>query len=116
MPSPMGARVDAAPGDNAGLATYANSAILKASKGILYGVTGYNSGPAQFIQLHDSATVPADTAVPVMTVAVGATQNFSIDFGLRGKGFLLGIVACNSTTGPTKTIGAANCSFEGRTA
>jgi hypothetical protein len=69
-------------------------------------------GSAQFIQLHDAAALPADTAVPEVFITVPASSNFSIDFGQYGRTFVNGIVICNSTTGPTKTIGAANCWFD----
>lgn len=103
----------ASPSNNSST-VYETSRIVKASAGNMYGISGYNSGPAQFIQLHDSATLPADTAVPVTLVPVAATSVFSIDFGVYGKKFLSGIVVTNSTTGPTKTIGAANCFFDPR--
>lgn len=95
---------------NAATAAYAASLVVKATSGILYGVSGYNSkASAQFIQLHDAATLPADTAVPTDVITVPASSNFSIDFGVHGKAFNVGIVISNSSTGPTKTIGAADC-------
>jgi len=85
-------------------------AIPAAAK--VYGIYGYNSkAGAQFIQLHDSATLPADTAVPVFNMTVPATSNFSIDFGFHGMDFVNGVVVCNSSTAPTKTIGSADCQF-----
>jgi len=95
---------------NATTTVYANSLLIKAGAGTLYGIQGYNSlGATQWIQLHDTASVPADPAVPKIIIAVPGTSNFSLDLGKRGRPFATGIVACNSTTGPTKTIGLANC-------
>jgi len=90
---------------------YEASAIIKDSSGTLYRLMGYNSGGAQFLQLHDSATVPADNAIPKVLIAIAATANFDIDLGEIGRFFNNGIVVCNSSTEATKTIGAADCWF-----
>jgi hypothetical protein len=92
---------------------YETSHVVKATGGRLWGFSGYNSkGSAQFIQVHDAASLPADTAVPAVVITVAASSNFSIDFGTHGRQFATGIVICNSSTGPTKTIGSADCWFD----
>jgi hypothetical protein len=91
-------------------AAYAASLVVKPAAGLLFGFTVYNSlASAQFIQLHDAAALPAEAAVPVETLTVPASGNLVVDYGAHGKAFGIGIVICNSSTGPTKTIGAANC-------
>lgn len=92
-------------------AAYEASKILKASAGKLISVSGYNSGATQFIQLFNSATLPANGVAPAKVIAVPTGSNFSIDVPLTGIPFTAGIVICNSSTGPTKTIGAADCYF-----
>lgn len=91
-------------------AAYEKSRVIKAAKGSLVTLHGYNSGAAQFLQIHDAAAVPADAAVPILTLAIAATASFSFSwpFGLPCAN---GIVVCNSSTGPTKTIGADDCYF-----
>lgn len=98
---------------NATTTAYAASLIIKASAGTVYSITGYNSKTsAQFIQLHDSATLPADAAVPKVIFYVPAQSNFAFDLTPYGRSFAAGIVVCNSSTGPTKTIGSADCWFD----
>jgi len=98
---------------NASTTAYAASLIVKASAGVLYIVTGFNSrSSGQFIQIFDSATLPADTSVPKVIFYVESNSNFSFDLGVYGRAFSSGIVICNSSTGPTKKIGAADCWFD----
>ena len=98
---------------NATTTAYATNLVVKATAGTLYVVTGFNSKTTgQFIQIHDAAALPADASVPKVIFYVAGNSNFSFDLGEYGRAFANGIVICNSSTGPTKTIGAADCWFD----
>jgi hypothetical protein len=100
---------------NVKTAAYAASLILAATPKTLFTLTITNSKAAgQFIQLHNSATLPADTAVPEQTIYIGPLTTIMLDFGVNGYYWSTGCVVCNSSTGPTKTIGAADCWFNGQ--
>lgn len=91
---------------------YAASIVVKSGPGVLYGFAVYNSnGSAQFIQVFDAAALPADGAIPAVVLTVAATSNLPINW-IPGRTFLVGCVLCNSSTGPTKTIGSADCWFD----
>ena len=101
---------------NATTAAYAASLVIKAEPGVLHNLTGYNAKTsAQFIQIHDAASLPADNAVPAMIITVPASSNFSFQLPVLGRQFANGVVVCNSSTGPTKTIGSADCWFDAQT-
>ena len=92
---------------------YAASLVASANPALLCGLTGYNAKTStQFIQIHDAATLPADTAVPKVVFEVGASSKFALDYNLNPREFATGIIICNSSTGATKTIGSADCWFD----
>jgi Na+-transporting NADH:ubiquinone oxidoreductase subunit NqrA len=77
-----------------------------------FDITGYNnSATDQFVQVHDTAALPADGAVPIATVLAPAGFQFGLSWA-AGRLFANGIVVCNSSTAVTKTIGSANCLFD----
>jgi hypothetical protein len=93
---------------------YEASHVLKASAGKLMSLTVYNSNAsAQFIQVHDAASLPADSTVPVLVLSVPGLTTAVFDIPATGLPCSTGIVVCNSSTGPTKTIGSADCFFTG---
>lgn len=98
---------------NATLSSYGTYLLVKNTAGAIFSLSGYNSkASAQFIQIHDAASLPADGAVPKVIFKVPPDSNFSFDFGTYGRYFPTGIAVCNSSTGPTKTIGSADCWFD----
>ena len=93
-------------------AAYVASYVIKTGPGVLFMLSGYNSkASAQFIQLHDAISLPANGAAPVMTFTVPATSNFSVAIPVSGMPFVTGIVVANSSTGPTLTVGSADVYF-----
>jgi hypothetical protein len=100
-----------AAGSIANSTAYAASLVVKASVGRLFSLSGYNSGPAQFIHIYNATSLPAETSVPVFIAGVPAQSTFSFDFAGCGLPLSTGIVVSNSSTGPTKTIGSSNCFF-----
>ena len=96
---------------------YQNFIVVKSSNGVLFGLTGYNSkSSAQFIQIFDiksgGNTAPAEGSIPLVMFSVSASSNFSLDYSSAPRLFKSGIILCNSSTGPTKTIGSADCWFD----
>ena len=95
---------------NASTSGEAASLVVKASAGVLFGFFVYNNKTtAQFIQVHNTATVVADTAVPIMNFEIAAQTGRTLEFGAHGRAFSTGIMICNSSTDTTKTIGSADC-------
>lgn len=90
----------------------ANSLIVKPGAGILYGFTvSSTNAAAQFVQVFDAAAVPADGAVPILSISVPATNGTGFNW-IPGRTFQVGIVLCNSSTQASKTIGVADCLFD----
>jgi hypothetical protein len=84
---------------------YESSEVVKATPGTVYRISGFNAHTSPvWIQLHDAASLPADTAVPKIIIYVVATANFDFDMSDVGRFCQKGIVVCASSTGPTKTI------------
>lgn len=95
---------------------YESARVALAGAGYLLSVTIYNSNAAaQFVQLHDAASVPANGAAPAVVASVGAASSAQLFWQPPGRLFLRGIVICNSSTGPTLTAGAADCFFDVQT-
>lgn len=92
-----------------------NTLFLTSGACKLHMLTGYNSGPDQFVQIHDTtgtSVPPNDGHVPLFSFPVASGQFFSFDFGVVGVD-LMNACVVNSSTAATKTLGSADCSFQG---
>lgn len=91
----------------------AASLVISSNPAVLYGLTIYNGkATAQYIQLHDAASLPADASTPIYPpILIGSGETKGLSFP-EGRIFDTGIVVCNSSTSSTKTIGSADCMFD----
>lgn len=86
----------------------AASGVVKAGPGTVYTVQVSNANAAaRFFQFYNLTAVPADTAVPFMTIQVPASSSKEVDLGAYGIAFSTGICWATSSTQSTKTIAAA---------
>jgi len=93
----------------AGANALAKSLVVKASPGVLYSASVYNDDSVDnFLQLFDTASVPADAVVPKYTRRILSMDSGGFDFGSRGIALSIGIVLVLSSTDVTKTIVATN--------
>lgn len=104
------------PGDefplNATSDQYRNVLRVNSGSGYLFGFTVYSSRVSpQFVLVFDAGAVPADGATAVLVFTVPAASDKAIEW-LRPRWFSQGIIICNSSTAPTKTIGANDCFFD----
>lgn len=96
--------------DNYSTTTLSSSGVIKNSPGTIYGIIGINNNAnQQYLQIFESASVPADGTVPTLVFILEPLDNFSIDFGVYGFDLDAGISWSNSITLETKTIGLEDC-------
>lgn len=89
------------------------SSVVVPGKVVVYGFTVYNSkGSAQYLNVFDASTLPANGAVPLFSWPLAANNGVGFDFAPTGRQFQGGLVLCNSSTDATKTIGSADCFFD----
>lgn len=88
-----------------------SGSIVKAGSGVLYKLKGYNSGSAQFVQLHNSTGSLVNGDIPTVIVVAAEQSNFSWDPGSFGMPFSTGIVVTNSSLDDTLDTGSNNCWF-----
>lgn len=84
------------------------SAVVKATPCVLLELRGVNtSASTRYVQVFDSATVPADSAVPsTAPIPVAAGAAFSVVYP-HGVTLTAGLSIATSSTAATKTVGSA---------
>jgi hypothetical protein len=98
---------------NASNPALAASLVVFTGQGRLMGLTWSNTkASTQFIQVFDASTLPADTAVPIISIDTSASAAKGLSFTPGGRWFTRGCIVCNSSTQGTKTIGSADCLFD----
>ncbi len=98
---------------NASSVALASSQIVASGPGFLVSFTVSNTNAvAQFIQLHPTAKVPANGAVPLCVWTVSGSADKFVSYSLPGRFCSQGAVLCNSSTAATLTIGSADCFFD----
>src|SRR6266850_1709757 len=89
------------------------SSIVVPGRIVVYGFTVYNTkASAQYLNVFDANTVPADNAVPLFSWSLAANNGTGFGFTPRGRQFQTGLVLCNSSTDTLKTLGSADCFFD----
>jgi hypothetical protein len=79
--------------------------ILLSQSCIVHGIhITHSSGSAGVIQVHDSATIPAEGAVPMQAHQISANSDADTTLGLPPILFLNGVYVCESDTIATKTL------------
>lgn len=80
------------------------SMVVSALPGKLHHLAVVNaSANARFVQIHDAASLPADTAVPLFSWPIAANGTFELPFGIP---VTTGAVVAISSTLATLTISA----------
>jgi hypothetical protein len=88
------------------------SLIVSAAPATLVDVTVQNvTATLKYVQLFNSATVPADTAVPDFVYQIAIDGHLVIDFSSLPEYFDTGVVVCTSSTDITKTLSATSDLF-----
>lgn len=90
---------------------HVQSLVASASPCKLYAVTGYNSGPAQYLLIFQAGYTPTNLEVAKFSFPIAAASYFSVDLSYYGADLDAASI-CNSTTDSTNTLGSVNCSFQ----
>jgi len=98
---------------NASSNALASSQVGFAGQGRLYGFSVSSTrASGQFVQLFDASAVPANGAIPILSLNIATGTSIAVDFGSEGRWMRIGVVVANSTTQGSLTLGSADCLFD----
>jgi hypothetical protein len=89
------------------------SHVAFSGQGRVLGITATSTKNAgQFIQVFDATALPANGAIPLISVDIPTVTAKGIAFDPYGRWFDRGCVVANSTTQGSLTVGSADCLFD----
>ncbi len=92
-----------APASKAFSSALSNRLLAKSGAGTLFGMNGYNNYTGQqYVHIYDNVNSGSNL---ISTFLVDGSDNFSIDFGMKGISMASGIFVCNSLTPVSLTNG-----------
>ena len=98
---------------NASSTALANSLVAFTGQGRVFGFSVTSTkASGQFIQVFNANSVPADGAIPLISIDIATVVAKSYMFTAAGRWFTIGCVLCNSSTQGSKTIASADCLFD----
>jgi hypothetical protein len=90
-----------------------NSHVVFSGQGRVLGLTVSSTrGSGQFFQLFDATALPANGAIPLISVDIASVTAKGVAFDPYGRWFDRGCVIANSTTQGSLTVGSADCLFD----
>lgn len=95
--------------------TYQPYRVVKTNATKLFSITGYNSGPAQFVMIfgagNPTGLAPTNGQKGTFCFPVAANNYFVLDLSYYGAD-LDSVSVANSTTATNLTLGLTNCAFQ----
>jgi len=89
------------------------SHVIFSGQGRLLGFTASSTkGSGQFVQVFDATALPANGAIPLLSVDIATVTAKGVAFDPYGRWFDRGCVLANSTTQGSLTTGSADCLFD----
>jgi len=91
---------------------FVSSFVACATPCRLQTVTGFNSGPNQYVFVFDLASAPAGGTAVKPRFVLKTPEDIQFCFDYRGRPFTTGLVLCNSTSPTTYAPGGNDCLYD----